>query len=145
MRAVGVIGQFICFALGLWIGSVCAGTAEMLLHPRAATSRNLPFEFLVVIYVPLCLIVAGLFVGWVAIRSRKAPGAVVVFWPIPLALGLCFFPLVFASIPLLIRATGQGQGNIIGSSIAALFVGILIACAECAYRLRTRSKTNNES
>jgi hypothetical protein len=144
MSTVALIGQFGWFAFGLWVGSIFAGIAEMVLRPRATTSRDLPLETLIILYVPLCLMLAAFFVGWIAFRSRKSHSPKVVIWSMPFALGLLFFPLLFALIELLIQATGQGQGSLIGSLIAAVFVGLLLAFAELVYRAKRQQIRSSE-
>lgn len=133
MDSLGVKGQYFCFAVGTWCGSIVAGSVERWFRPASPSPRELPLELLVLLYIPVSLLLASLFAIWIAVRSRRENPRPAIGWRTPFSLGLAYLPLLFGAIPLLIRATGQGHGPIIGSCIAALLLGLPILAGEIAF------------
>lgn len=127
MKAIGVLAQCCWFAFGLWIGAIFAGAAETVLRdpPPQPTGREILFEWLIVLYIPFSILLSLLFLFWITIRLLLRRGICRVPWLIPLILGIAYFPLLFASIPVLIWLTHEGQGVVIGSSITVVFLGLL--------------------
>lgn len=134
MKALGLKRQYLCFAAGTWLGSIVAGFVEQLFRPTSPSPRELPFELQVILYIPFSFLLASLFAIWIVVRSRRNRSSPAIGWLTPLSLGFVYLPLLFGAIPLMIRATGQRQGAIIGSCIAALLLGLPIIAAEIAFR-----------
>ncbi len=145
MKAIGVLTQCVWFAFGTWIGSIFAGTSETIFRDPQPSSRDIPIEWLTVLYIPLSILLSLIFLAWVVIRSRTSGGTCRLSWLVPLVLGAAYFPLVFSSIPPLIWLTGQGQGAFIGLSIAGVLFGLPIVLGEIAFRIGSRTPASSPS
>jgi hypothetical protein len=147
MKTIGVLAQCVWFAFGTWVGSIFAGTAETIFRdpPPQPTSRDIPIEWLIVLYIPLSVLLSLIFLGWIVIRSRTTGGTCRLPWLVPLVLGTAYLPVVFSSIPVLIWLTDQGQGAFIGLSIAGVLFGLPVVLGEIAFRIGSRTPASSPS
>jgi hypothetical protein len=141
MTALRIQNQFACFAIGSYVGFLIASCGELLLRTPtpSAEGHELPFEWLLAMYVPTCLFLSLPYLAWISLRWHYGGTSCIVPWLVPCLLGIIYLPIASASIPLLIRVTGQGRGAIIGSSIVFLLFGLPALFAEIAFRCRQAS------
>lgn len=142
MSRVQTQGQFFWFAVGAYCGFLLAWSFEaFFLPPSRPSGRELPEVLLLTGFIPVSLFVAIPFGTWLFVRSRFTKVGVTVPWLLPFALGVLYFPLFSGAVPLLIWLTGQGQGNLIGTSIGTVIFGLPVLFAELTARLGRRLVT----
>jgi hypothetical protein len=142
MSRVQTQGQFFWFAIGAYCGFLLVWSSMALFSPPSQPSeRELPAVLLLMGYVPVSLVLSIPFGTWLFVRSRLTKVGAASPWLLPFILGVLYFPILFGSIPLLIWLTGQGQGNLIGTSIGAVMFGLPVLFAELTARLGRRLAT----
>ena len=145
MNFSGLLRQYICFAAGTWLGSIVAGALEVLFRDIAPRPSDLPFAWLIILYIPFSLFLAVLYAAWLAMRSRVCSSSIAARCLISFSLGFVYLPLALGAIPLLIRVTGQGQGTLIGWCVGALIFGLPVVAAETMYRISRRTSAPGRS
>lgn len=140
MKTYGILGQSGWFAFGTWAGAVfyilLGAMHKQEIKSWADTESGL--ELLLYGYVAFALLLAVPHAAWLRIRAGRWKPLTKAPWVVSLVLGLIYLPLLSRLVPLLIFATGQGQGNLIGSSIMACLFGFPVIFAEVSLRLARR-------
>jgi len=138
MKAYSYLGQSAWFAFGAWAGAATWILVDVLRgHPfriRSIVDDGSFLPYFVALYIPCALLFGCPFLVWQAVRTRRAGVHTQTPWPVPLLLGLVYFPIVVATIPVLCMVTNQGQGSLIGSAVFVLLFGLPAVFGEVCLR-----------
>ena len=138
MRAYSYLGQSTWFAFGAWVGVATWIFVDILEgHPfkiRSIVVDGSSLPYFIAFYIPCALFLTLPFFVWQVFRTQRAKVTAQTPWLVPLLLGLVYFPIVGAMIPVLCMVTNQGQGWRIGTAVFVVLFGLPVVFSEICLR-----------
>lgn len=137
MKTYGVLGQFGWYLFGVWAGAAFCLILSVIQSPDTTpwTKTGPDILLWVVACGPASLLWAIPYATWLFISRRWLRRRIDFPWVLALFAGLTLLPAFGFVLPLLIRATGHGQGTLIGTAVFTYLFGIPIAHAEICARI----------